>query len=107
MIPRILNTRPQQTKPMVMDRIPITSPATAMLFVSGALPVREACANGTGGGCGAVLGAGAGADGVEPATGGADSVGAGSGGVAGVKAGSGVGGATNSLVACCAPKMSR
>src|SRR5439155_14169572 len=56
MIPRILNTTtgPQQNRPMVMDRIPITSPATAMLLVSGALLVREACAKATGGaGCGA------------------------------------------------------
>src|SRR5688572_5575115 len=60
MIPRILNTRPQQNRPTVMERIPITSPATAMLFVSGALPAREDCANGAGGtggagdtGCGA------------------------------------------------------
>src|SRR5947207_12857999 len=53
MIPRILNTRPQQTSPTVMERIPITSPATAMLFLSDALPASEACANGAGGaGCG-------------------------------------------------------
>ena len=50
---------------------------------------------------------GAGAGEVEPASDGADSVGADSDGVAGVKAGSGAGGATSSLVAGCAPKMSR
>src|SRR5438876_7938502 len=56
MIPRILNTNtgPQQNRPTVMERIPITSPATAMLFVAGALPVRAACAIGMGGAdCGA------------------------------------------------------
>src|SRR5213594_1398781 len=61
MIPRILNTRPQQTRPTVMERMPITSPATAMLFVSGDLPAREIGAIGADGADGAG-GAGCGAE---------------------------------------------